>query len=92
VDPPVAKVSSDEELVNCASWEERQSQRDFAPTFTQRALTGYAAFLVEKPSLMLGDFNTTAVFDAERPASHSSLGRKLNGLGFVSGGGRQRRM
>ncbi len=53
---------------------------------THRAVASSRRLIGSAPTVMLGDFNSNAIWDHEHPAglSHSALVRVLDGLGLVS--------
>jgi exodeoxyribonuclease-3 len=73
------EVRGDQEFNLLAVW----AKRPYASTI-HRALVHYEAFLRSVPSLVMGDFNTNAIWDGRRPINHSVLDTKLKQLGLVS--------
>lgn len=54
-------------------------------TLIHHALDHYEQFVASRPSIVIGDFNSSAVFDRKhQPLSHTALVERLRGLGFTS--------
>ncbi|MEZ4622210.1 MAG: hypothetical protein R2867_42815 [Caldilineaceae bacterium] len=79
-------VSGDLELHMLAVWAmgHRQKARSYVGQ-VYHAIQHYADFLCERPTVILGDFNSNAIWDHERKISnHSALVEILAAAGLVS--------
>jgi len=79
------RVSGPESFLLLAIWAQPHPTVPYVRG-THRALRACRRLMEDQPTVLLGDFNSNAIWDDEHPAerSHSALVRYLGGMGLVS--------